>query len=204
MRLKLFGILGALLVLTACESTPWDAASSSGMGAVTGAQGYGNGASGPGGVGVSSLKPGGAGGAGGAGGGAGGTGGAMNGRTNVPGGPGSQQDLAANVGDRVFFGYDQVDLTAEARATLDRQAQWLKQYGNVSVTIEGHSDERGTREYNLALCDRRATATKNYLVARGISPNRVATLSYGKERPAIGASGDQAWAQNRRAVTQVN
>jgi peptidoglycan-associated lipoprotein len=200
MRLKLFGILGALLVLTACESTPWDAASSSGMGAVTGAQGYGNGAGGPGGVGVGALGAGGAGGAGGVGGGAG----AMNGRTNVPGGPGSQQDLATNVGDRVFFGYDQVDLTAEARATLDRQAQWLKQYGNVSVTIEGHSDERGTREYNLALGDRRATATKNYLVARGISPNRVATLSYGKERPAIGASGDQAWAQNRRAVTQVN
>jgi peptidoglycan-associated lipoprotein len=128
----------------------------------------------------------------------------MNGRTNVPGGPGSQQDLATNVGDRVFFGYDQVDLTAEARGTLDRQAQWLKQYGNVSVTIEGHSDERGTREYNLALGDRRASATKNYLVARGISPNRIATLSYGKERPAIGASGEQAWSQNRRAVTQVN
>jgi peptidoglycan-associated lipoprotein len=176
MRLKLFGILGALLVLTACESTPWDAASSSGMGAVTGAQGYGNGAGGPGGVGVGALGAGGAGGAGGVGGGAG----AMNGRTNVPGGPGSQQDLATNVGDRVFFGYDQVDLTAEARATLDRQAQWLKQYGNVSVTIEGHSDERGTREYNLALGDRRASATKNYLVARGISPNRIATLSYGK------------------------
>jgi peptidoglycan-associated lipoprotein len=199
MRLKLFGILGALLVLTACESTPWDAASSSGMGAVTGAQGYGNGAGGPGGVGVGALGAGGAGGAGGVGGA-----GAMNGRTNVPGGPGSQQDLATNVGDRVFFGYDQVDLTAEARATLDRQAQWLKQYGNVSVTIEGHSDERGTREYNLALGDRRATATKNYLVARGISPNRVATLSYGKERPAIGAAGEQAWAQNRRAMTMVN
>jgi peptidoglycan-associated lipoprotein len=199
MRLKLFGILGALLVLTACESTPWDAASSSGMGAVTGAQGYGNGAGGPGGVGVGALGAGGAGGAGGVGGA-----GAMNGRTNVPGGPGSQQDLATNVGDRVFFGYDQVDLTAEARATLDRQAQWLKQYGNVSVTIEGHSDERGTREYNLALGDRRATATKNYLTARGISPNRIATLSYGKERPAIGAAGEQAWAQNRRAMTMVN
>jgi peptidoglycan-associated lipoprotein len=197
MRLKLFGILGALLVLAACESTPWDAASSSGMGAVAGAQGYGNGMGGPGGVGSSALGAGGAGGLGGAG-------GAMNGRTNVPGGPGSQQDLATNVGDRVFFGYDQVDLTAEARAILDRQAQWLKQYGNVSVTIEGHSDERGTREYNLALGDRRASAAKNYLVARGISPNRVATLSYGKERPAIGASGEQAWAQNRRAVTMVN
>src|SRR5688572_19471414 len=197
MRLKLFGIFGALLVLTACESTPWDAASSSGMGAVTGAQGYGNGAGGPGGVGVGALGTGGAGGVGGVGSGAG----AMNGRTNVPGGPGSQQDLATNVGDRVFFGYDQVDLTAEARATLDRQAQWLKQYGNVSVTIEGHSDERGTREYNLALGDRRAAATKNYLVARGISPNRIATLSYGKERPAIGASGEQAWSQNRRAMT---
>ena len=91
MRLKLFGILGALLVLTACESTPWDAASSSGMGAVSGAQGYGNGAGGPGGVGSGALGAG----------GAGGVGGAMNGRTNVPGGPGSQQDLAANVGDRV-------------------------------------------------------------------------------------------------------
>ena len=118
--------------------------------------------------------------------------------------PGSPQDFQVNVGDRVFFGYDQVDLTSEARATLDRQAQWLKQYGNVSVTIEGHSDERGTREYNLALGDRRASAAKNYLVARGISPNRVATLSYGKERPAIGASGEQAWSQNRRAVTMVN
>ncbi|WP_203097431.1 peptidoglycan-associated lipoprotein Pal [Skermanella rosea] len=190
MRLKLIGIMGALLVLTACESAPWDASSSSGMGAVNGAPIGGVGAGGPGGVGVGGI------------GGAGGLSGARPGAGGVM--PGSQQDLANSVGDRVFFGYDQVDLSAEARATLERQAQWLKQYANVTVTIEGHADERGTREYNLALGDRRANSVRNYLVTQGISPNRIATLSFGKERPAIGASGEQAWAQNRRAVTMVN
>jgi peptidoglycan-associated lipoprotein len=197
MRLKVIGIFAAMLALTACESMPWDSSSSSGMGTATGGQAMG--AAGPGGVGI--------GGPGGVGVGALGAGGAgSNARAGgkLGAGPGSQQDLATNVGDRVFFGYDQVDLSAEARATLDRQAQWLKQYANVSATIEGHADERGTREYNLALGDRRATAVKNYLVAQGISPGRLGTLSYGKERPAVGASGDQAWAQNRRAVTLVN
>ena len=117
--------------------------------------------------------------------------------------PGSAQDFIVNVGDRVFFGFDQYDLSPEARATLDRQASWLAQYPRVTVTVEGHADERGTREYNLALGERRATATKNYLVARGVDTNRVSTISYGKERPAVLGSNEAAWAQNRRAVTVV-
>ncbi|HSK39991.1 MAG TPA: peptidoglycan-associated lipoprotein Pal [Arenibaculum sp.] len=118
--------------------------------------------------------------------------------------PGSQEDLVVNVGDRVFFGFDQYDLTPEARASLDRQAQWLNQYRGVTVTVEGHADERGTREYNLALGERRANSVKNYLVARGVDPNRVSTLSYGKERPAVLGSTEAAWAQNRRGVTVIN
>ncbi len=115
--------------------------------------------------------------------------------------PGTQEDLVVNVGDRVFFGFDKSDLTAEARATLDRQAAWLKQYPTVKVTMEGHCDERGTREYNLALGERRASAAKNYLVAAGIAADRIKTVSYGKERPAVLGSNEAAWAQNRRAVT---
>lgn len=117
--------------------------------------------------------------------------------------PGTQEDMVVNVGDRVFFGFDKSDLSAEARATLDRQAAWLKKYSNLSVTLEGHADERGTREYNLALGERRAAAAKNYLVAAGIAADRVKTVSYGKERPAVLGSNEAAWAQNRRAVTVV-
>jgi peptidoglycan-associated lipoprotein len=117
--------------------------------------------------------------------------------------PGSQEDLVVNVGDRVFFGLDKSDVSAEARATLDRQAAWLKKYPSVKVTVEGHCDERGTREYNLALGERRATSAKNYLVAAGISADRIKTVSYGKERPAVLGSNEAAWAQNRRAVTVV-
>jgi len=117
--------------------------------------------------------------------------------------PGSQEDLVVNVGDRIFYGFDKTDLSAEARATLDRQAAWLKQYPSVKVTLEGHCDERGTREYNLALGERRAAAAKNYIVAAGIAADRVKTVSYGKERPAVLGSNEAAWAQNRRAVTVV-
>lgn len=117
--------------------------------------------------------------------------------------PGSQQDLVVNVGDRVFFGYDQHDLTMEGRNTLERQAAWMRQYQNIRVTIEGHADERGTREYNLALGERRAQSARNYLVALGIDPSRITTISYGKERPAVVGSNEAAWAQNRRAVTVV-
>ncbi len=117
--------------------------------------------------------------------------------------PGTQEDLVVSVGDRVFFSLDKADLAPEARATLDRQAAWLKKYGSVNVTLEGHCDERGTREYNLALGERRAIAAKNYLVAAGIDADRVKTVSYGKERPAVLGSNETAWAQNRRAVTVV-
>jgi len=117
--------------------------------------------------------------------------------------PGTQADLAVNVGDRVFFGFDRYDLTPEARQTLEQQAAWLKQYPSIDVVIEGHTDERGTREYNLALGERRANSAMNYLAALGISPSRITTISYGKERPAVPGSNEQAWAQNRRAVTVV-
>jgi peptidoglycan-associated lipoprotein len=118
--------------------------------------------------------------------------------------PGSAEDFRTNVGDRVFFAFDKSDISPEARRTLERQAEWLKRYPNVTVTVEGHCDERGTREYNLALGERRATAAKNVLVALGVPANRVTTISYGKERPAVVGSNESAWAQNRRGVTVVN
>lgn len=118
--------------------------------------------------------------------------------------PGTQQDLVVNVGDRVFFGTDRYDLSGEARQVLDAQAAWLQQYQNVSLTIEGHADERGTREYNLALGERRANSVRNYLTALGVSPTRLTTVTYGKERPAVPGANEAAWAQNRRSVSKVN
>ena len=117
---------------------------------------------------------------------------------------GSQEDLIVNVGDRVFFGYDSSDLDSDALELLQDQVAWLKENSDVTVTIEGHCDERGTREYNLALGEKRAQAVKNYLIGLGINPDRVSTISYGKERPAVVGSNDGAWAQNRRSVTLVN
>lgn len=117
--------------------------------------------------------------------------------------PGTQQDLATNVGDRVFFAYDSSDLAPEARDTLNRQVEWLNRYPNLQITVEGHSDERGTREYNLALGERRATSVKNYLVSMGVPASRVNTISYGKERPAVVGDDAASWAQNRRGVTTV-
>ena len=115
--------------------------------------------------------------------------------------PGSPQDFATNVGDRVFFESDQTDLTSTAQATLDKQARWLQQYGRYAFTVEGHADERGTREYNFALGARRAESVKEYLVARGISASRIHTISYGKERPVATCNDISCWSQNRRAVT---
>jgi peptidoglycan-associated lipoprotein len=114
--------------------------------------------------------------------------------------PGSPQDFVTNIGDRVFFGTDRSDLTQEAQAELQKQATWLKTYPQYRFVVEGHCDERGTREYNLALGERRAAAVKNYLVALGIDANRMQTISYGKERPAVLGDDEAAWAQNRRGV----
>ncbi|TMJ12895.1 MAG: peptidoglycan-associated lipoprotein Pal [Alphaproteobacteria bacterium] len=120
--------------------------------------------------------------------------------------PGSRQDFLNAVGqgrDRIFFETDSYSVDDQDRAILDTQAAWLQRYPNVRVTIEGHADERGTREYNLALGDRRANAAKNYLASRGISASRMAVISWGKERPEALGSDESAWAQNRRAVTVI-
>lgn len=118
--------------------------------------------------------------------------------------PGSSADFKRSVtSDTVNFGTDMYDIDATARGILDSQVSWLQKYPNVRVTIEGHCDERGTREYNLALGDRRANSAKNYLVARGVSASQITTISYGKERPVAMGSDEGSWAQNRRAVTVV-
>jgi peptidoglycan-associated lipoprotein len=118
--------------------------------------------------------------------------------------PGSQQDFVVNVGDRVFFDSDQTELSPQAIATLDKQAQWLQQYSRYSFTIEGHADERGTREYNIALGAKRAQSVRSFLASRGIDPRRMRTISYGKERPVAVCNDISCWSQNRRAVTVLN
>ena len=163
MHAKITGLLGALLMLAACSSTPPEAPPPGPPGP-------------PGGAGIGSR--------------------------NIV--PGSQQDLEASAGDRVFFAFDRADISPEAREILSRQADWLRRYPNVTATIEGHCDERGTREYNLALGERRAQAAKNVLVASGIPASRISTISYGKERPAVVGYSEESYAQNRRAVTVVN
>lgn len=121
----------------------------------------------------------------------------------APAGPeaGSRSDFVQNVGDRVFFDFDSSSLTGEARSTLNAQARFLNRFSQYTIVIEGHADERGTREYNLALGERRANAARNYLIAQGVAPNRIRTVSFGKERPAVVGSNESAWAQNRRSVT---
>jgi peptidoglycan-associated lipoprotein len=119
--------------------------------------------------------------------------------------PGSQQDFVVNVGDRVFFTTDSSELSPQARATLDKQAQWLNHYTQYAqFTVEGHADERGTREYNLALGARRAQTVRDYLVSRGVAASRIRTISYGKERPVALCDDISCWSQNRRAVTNLN
>jgi len=126
----------------------------------------------------------------------------LNGGQNAA--PGSQQDFVVNVGDRVFFETDQTSLTPQAMATLENQAQWLQTYSQYTFTIEGHADERGTREYNIALGARRAQAVRDFLASRGINPGRMRTTSYGKERPVAVCNDISCWSQNRRAVTVLN
>jgi len=173
-RLKIVSLMAALLLVTACETDP---NSSSGSANSSGSRMGGKNGSG---VGVDSgeLK-------------------------NPNAKPGSVEDFVDNVGDRVWFGFDSADVTDEGRATLDKQAEWLKEYGSVNITVEGHCDERGTREYNLALGQKRASSIKKYLVAAGVAANRVETVSYGKERPEATGGSEDAWAQNRRGVSVI-
>jgi peptidoglycan-associated lipoprotein len=117
--------------------------------------------------------------------------------------PGSAEDFRVNVGDTVHFGYNEYNIQDNDRAVLGRQAQWLAKYPSVRVSVEGHCDERGTREYNLALGARRANAVKEYLVSQGVSAARLETVSYGKERPICTESNEACWAQNRRGVTVI-
>ena len=133
--------------------------------------------------------------------GAGGMGGAGAGSVGGRAAPGSVEEFAQSVGDRVFFESDSSDLTPTAQATLDKQAQWLNQYGRYRIVMEGHADERGTREYNFALSARRSETAKNYLVAKGVAGTRVRNMSYGKERPVATCNDISCWSQNRRAVT---
>jgi peptidoglycan-associated lipoprotein len=117
--------------------------------------------------------------------------------------PGSIEDFRVSVGDRVFFGYDRFDLTPEARSVLERQAAWLRQYPNTRILVAGNCDERGTREYNLALGARRAAAARDYLASLGVAANRMETVSYGKERPLDPRANEEAWSVNRNAHSQI-
>jgi peptidoglycan-associated lipoprotein len=141
-------------------------------------------------------------GTGAAAGGAGGTASAAPAKPTGPA-PGTQEDLVVNVGDRVYFDFDKYNLKPEARTTLEAQAAWLKKFPALTITVEGHCDERGTREYNLGLGERRANAVKDYLTALGVAPSRVKTISYGEERPVALGSTNAAWALNRRGVTVI-
>jgi peptidoglycan-associated lipoprotein len=173
-RLKIVGLMAALLLVAACETTP-DAMSGS-SNSSGGKTGIGSGT----GVGID--------------------GGALK---NPNAKPGSVEDFVDNVGDRVWFGFDSAEVSDEGRAILDKQAAWLKEYGSTNIAVEGHCDERGTREYNLALGQKRASSVKRYLIAAGVPANRVDTVSYGKERPEATGSSDEAWAQNRRGVSVI-
>ena len=118
--------------------------------------------------------------------------------------PGTQADLAVQAGsDMIFFDTNRHDLDPQGRMIVEAQARWLNTYPSLTVTIEGHADERGTREYNLALGERRANSVKNYLIASGVDPRRVNTISYGKEQPLVVGADGSSWAQNRRARTRV-
>jgi peptidoglycan-associated lipoprotein len=117
--------------------------------------------------------------------------------------PGSVQDFVVNVGDRVYFDFDAYQIRSDAEPVLAQQSAWLQRYPAVRVRIEGNCDERGTREYNLALGARRANAVREFLMAHGVAPSRIETVSYGKERPIDGGSGEEAWARNRNAHTAI-
>ena len=216
MRITFVSLFAALFFVAACETTPEEAASTAGAGAATepsGETGVAGAAVTPGMGGVTpesaAVAPESA---------AGGPGlaalapesatlarePAAAGRAVAVAPPGTLEDFVLNVGDTVYFNYDKSVLGAEAERTLERQAEWLNLFPGASVTVQGHADERGTREYNLALGDRRATSVKNFLAALGVPSSRISIISYGKERPAALGHNEAAWAQNRRGVTLIN
>ena len=178
MRFKYLGLIAAAALIAACETAPEESAATSGAG---GFQVGGRSAPSAPVSAAPETAP----------------------MTAMGPAAGSQEDFVVNVGDRVFFDYDKSNIKSEAQTVLQRQAAWLKSNPSVRVTIEGHADERGTREYNLALGERRANAVKDYMTALGIDRGRVKTISYGKERPVALGSNNAAWAQNRRGVTKV-
>ena len=192
MRTKLVSLFAALLLTAACETTPDESASTSGAGAsASTSTGSSSGSVSSSAVASEATA----------------TEESMTTAAMVEVAapvPGSQEDLVINVGDRVFFGFDKSVITASAEKTLKRQAAWMRKHSTVTVTIEGHADERGTREYNLALGERRAVSVKNFLVALGVETRRIATISYGKERPDALGHTEAAWSQNRRGTTVVN
>ena len=176
MRLKFLTIVLALAFLASCTTDPNSSSESSGASSTGGASGTASGT---------------------------GSGGAGSGdQAGAAGVPNEAEWI--QVGDRVFFNYDSYTLSQESQSVLQRQAQFLRQFPNLTITVEGHCDERGTREYNLALGERRANAVKDYMIGLGMDANRIRTISYGKERPVVLGATDQVWAQNRRSVTVIN
>ena len=180
MRMKILSLLFAALALTACETALGDKGAATGSGAADAKKPT---------VEVTPTPP-----------------SPQVAARTLPGEPqpGSQEDLVVNVGDRVYFDFDKYDLREDARATLEKQAAWLQRNSSATATIEGHTDERGTRDYNLALGERRASTVRDYLVALGVDANRLKTLSYGKERPVDPNSTREAWSKNRRGVMVVD
>lgn len=171
MRAKFLSVFAIALLAAACGSTPEESGTASGQGESTSTASSGSPS-------TAAVTP-----------------------TPTPGiAPGSQEDLVVNVGDRIFFGFDKSDITSDAAETLKKQAAWMQANQSVTVIVEGHCDERGTREYNLALGERRANAMREQLISLGVSAARIETISYGKERPAVAGSNESAWAQNRRGV----
>ena len=177
MIIKLFTSALLVFFLAACSTTPKDTADSSGSGSTSSSSDVSSGEEGT----ITETSP---------------------ESTSIQ--PGSQEDLIVNVGDRVFFEFDSSELTVDAQATLDAQAAWLMQYPDTNITVEGHADERGTREYNLALGDKRAFSVYSYLAQAGIDTNRMEYVSWGKERPEVIGSDETAYSQNRRGVTIVS
>jgi len=178
MRTKLLSLLAIALLVSACSTVSEESGSASGEGASTQAASSGGGGS------TVTKTP------------------SMTKEMEPKGlAPDSQEFLVVNVGDRVFFALNKSEITDESADTLKRQAAWMQDNPNVTVIIEGHADERGTREYNLALGERRSNAVREHLISLGVSTARIATISYGKERPAVLGSNEAAWGQNRRGVT---